>query len=177
MEYQKGDRVFIKPWLLMERQYKKDMTGDLMVSGSIWFTTGMEHALKGDGRVVVLGETKNRGFEAQFPDGSCWTVTPEMIAGYAFEYGEKIEVRESNDDPWEKAFFVAFRPGAKYPYCTVHHYYTGEFQQGEPYLGGYYRYVRRIEKPNIEITAKINGKEVPLSKISDETFRNLKEAE
>ena len=35
---------------------------------------------------------------------------------------------------------------------------------------------RRIQ-PAIEITAKINGKEAKLSDISDETFRNLKNAE
>ena len=106
-EYKTGDRVVIKPWALMEERYGLDSTGSIEVKAT--FTEKMEECLKGTDRVVTLG---GRFLCGSF-DGTGhlkgFEVSPDAILGYAFEYGEEIEVSDTGAE-WHPWLFSSYDP-------------------------------------------------------------------
>lgn len=84
-----------------------------------------------------------------------------------FEFGEEVEVSQ-NGNKWVKRTFVSLNPnnagGDKH--ITV---------DADGYVSSW-KFCRKIEeKPSIEITVKINGKEAKLSDISEDTLNKLRE--
>ena len=106
-EYKTGDRVVIKPWKLMEEQYGLNDIGYIKVAAA--FSPKMEKRLKGTDRVVTLGEV----FREKFFNGTGhlkgFEVSPDAILGYAFEYGDEIEVSDDGAE-WRPWVFSSYDP-------------------------------------------------------------------
>lgn len=170
MKYKIGDRVFIKPWKLMEKEYGLD--NKEWINGDCCFNSQMERELKGRNRIIVITRVvigDELSYYKSKLDGELkawgWNVIDNMIAGYAFDYDEEAEFSDSVKDKkcWHKDIFCAFAPEKDYPYVTKRSIFC---------------YARPLKKePEIEITVKINGKEGKLSDVSEETLRNIKEKE
>lgn len=116
MKYPKDAKVLINQFSLMPPD-----------SG---FTKEMEAQLKGRNRicritdiidnyywVVLDGKTKGWGFPDH--ENSYYCIKDSMIAGYAFYYGEKIEVRDEEADDWVKKEFCSYDWGLPKPYRVI----------------------------------------------------------
>lgn len=144
-KYKAGDNIVIKPRKLVEEEGNKRH-----------FVNGMWDSLKGTDMVVpvkaVYGDTINVGGVL---DG--FGIHPCEVLGYAFEYGEEIEVSDGGEN-WRKAVFSGYRPGNP---CAVSS------------IGSVYSYARPIQKN--QISAKFvnqDGEDVtPL--LSEESKINL----
>jgi len=171
MNYQEGDRVFIKPQKLLKQEYGVDSDNDLCC-GAIWFRQDMEEDLKGRNRIATITEVQEQWYRVKLDgDEDEWNffLSDEMIAGYAFDWGEEIEVRDNDRDEkdWRIRTFYGFIAGREYSYSA-----------GGPCLryagGSCWRYARPIRKPDIKITVEINKKPAKLSEISEETLLRLR---
>jgi len=105
--YKPGDRVVIKPWKLMEEQYGLNDLGYIKVAAA--FSPKMEKRLKGTDRVITLGEV----FREKFFNGTGhlehFKISLDMILGYAFEYGDEIEVSDVGE-AWYPRVFSNYHP-------------------------------------------------------------------
>ncbi len=162
MKYQKGDRVFIKPWKMMKEEY-----GANYCSGSIktprGFSKKMEKEFQGRNRIVTITSVHGDYAYDVILDGATklfgWNVDDEMIAGYAFDWGEEIEVKDCGGQSWRTEKSVGFGAGANYPY----HCWTYQWKMARP-----------IREPKIEIDVRVNGEAVSLSKLSEETLLRIR---
>lgn len=89
-------------------------------------------------------------------------ITPDMIASKAYKVGETVWGRDSIYEKWIKDKFSC------YDFSMNRHYSC---------FDGLYRYCTNIDptKKEIEITVKVNGKDVKLSDISEETLLKIRE--
>jgi len=161
MTYKVGDRVFIKPWKLMEAEYGLGMYGYINTHQP-WNPSMEGLLLHTDGILTVTG-VGNNGYHCSHPlvNFERYTIMDEHIAGYAFDYGEEIEVKQNSSCiNWEKTKFLAFIPGTAYSYMGQNKVL--------------YRTVRPIQPPTIEITVKVNGETKRLSEISEETLLKIR---
>jgi len=157
MKYKKGDEVVIKPWGLMEQKYGLDDTGHIVCGVEIiHFTPEMEFALQGTDRTLELKPYSTEAYKSVLPNKERFTIVDEMILGYAFEWGEEIEVRDSSGQDWKKNIFRGYAPGSTWPVICIR---------------SAFKYARPIRKPEIEITIKINDKDATPDDISDETMQ------
>ena len=159
MNYKKNDRVVIKPWKQLEMEGEIDIDSSINCDG-VSFVDSMESGLKGTDRVVKIESVRSNSYKAVFPDGKEWAIGDAMILGYAFEFGEEIEV-SNNGRNWEPAKFSAYAPGHLRPVKTT-----------QPPAG--HKYARPIRKPDIKITVEVNGKKSKLSDISEETLLKIR---
>ncbi len=161
MKYKKHDRVVIKPWKLMEKEFGLTDNGHIS-GGSVCFLCQMERALKGTDRVIELGEELSLYYKTTFPNGSDWNITDDHILGYAFEYGEEIEVSDGGKN-WYKAIFSTYHPrGGSLSVMTT---------------DTYYKHARPIRTPDIKITVEYGGEKLTpdqiRDKISADTWNNF----
>ena len=156
LRYKIGDRVVIKPWGLMVKQFGFFGTE---IKCKNTFTCEMERNLKGTDRVITINYVCSEGhpYETDVLLKGC-VISDDMILGYAFEYGEEIEVGDISGE-WNKHKFVSYIPGDEWPVNTD---------------CSHYRFGRPIRKPEIEITIKINGEVSKLSDISEETLAKIR---
>ena len=153
MKYKIGDRVVIKPWLLMEKQYGLTSGGN--IASLVGFMHNQEKALQGTDRVLSIGEESgDRYFCGGFPS----SISDDHILGYAFAYGEEIEVSDDGDN-WFKRTFSSYRPGCVNLIGTT----TSVNMHARP-----------IQAPVIEVTCKVNGEDKPLSFLSEETLLKIR---
>ena len=89
-------------------------------------------------------------------------VTENMIESPAYVIGKEYEFSDDRKE-WIKKEFggYVFEKHNCYNYTTPGYFY--------------YKYIREIKKPDIEITVKINGNEVRLSEISEETLLKIRQ--
>jgi hypothetical protein len=146
----KDGKYFVKPWKLMEKEYGADESNLYITCGKRGWTRGMEGICPSN-RIITVNNDQWAGFN----------ISPEMLVGPAFEWGEEAEFSDGGIN-WFKHKFLGIAPGVDRPYVT------NNFR---------WKQARLIQELIIEINVKINGKEAKLSDISDETFRKLKEAE
>jgi len=120
MKYKIGDKVVLKPALLLE---------ELGVWGYIL------DEVKQGGRVGYIAKTdENMGYLIELPT-STWWIKEDYILGYYFEYGEEIEVSDGIE--WNPAFFSAYDPHSSLKVVawrdscvlTYHHYYARPVQK------------------------------------------------
>ena len=80
-------------------------------------------------------------------DGGDWAWTDEMFEGYAFDYGQRIEVSDSEID-WEEPprIYIGYIDGALYPYITVGVNSEEHFKNGEIFGVTGWRFARPIRK-------------------------------
>ena len=106
-EYKTGDRVIIKPWKLMEEQYGLTSKGVIKIPAT--FTLEMEKCLKDTDRVIKLGEKLQDTLFVGTGHLEHFNISPDMILGYAFEYGEEIEVSDAGE-AWYLRVFSSYNP-------------------------------------------------------------------
>ena len=109
-EYKTGDRVVIKPWKLMEKQYGQH-PAHYSIGVDQSFTFGMEKCLAGTDRVVELGKREETLPGVFNGTGTLrmYDISIDMILGYAFAYGEEIEISDNGKD-WHVRIFSTYDP-------------------------------------------------------------------
>jgi hypothetical protein len=91
--------------------------------------------------------------------------------------GDVIEVRNYTESGWRKEVLI-FIDKNNMAVCTSCLRGKELHESGIPYGTNVWRYYRRIpQKPTIEVTVKINGKEAKLSDLSEETLKKLRNLE
>ncbi len=173
MKYKKGDKVVIKPWALMEKQYGVDDAGDIKTTFNnsemhCFFMRAMEKVFVGTDRVVTMQSTETARI-----GGTLFEICDDMILGYAFEYGEEIEI-SGDGKVWDKRVFLSYSPGSALPVSTVNPHYRAAIHQGDTVATQCFAFARPIQPDIIEITCKVNGKEQPLSYLSEETLLKIR---
>ena len=104
-----------------------------------------------------------------------WFKESELKLAYKFTEGEEVEVSLDEVD-WHKRIYLFTDKNNRHITVTGHsrkRYIEG----AKGYDVFIWYHIRKIEAPQIEMTAKINGKTVPLKDISADTFAKLQEAE
>ena len=107
MNYKAGDRVVIKPWGLMVEQYGFGWFGDININNKkTCFLASMEDWFKGKDRIVTIFSVNKARSEYKIEENERFDAD-EMILGYAFEYGEEIEV-SYDSSTWFKDIFCNY---------------------------------------------------------------------
>jgi len=165
MKYKVGDRVRVRQWETMARQYKVRNDGDIEIIGTPHYFIKEKKSLCG--QVVTIEKVVSDYYHIK-EDGGYWEWTDEMFEGYAFEYGEVAEF--SNDsERWERRIYVGYIDGSNYPYIVVDEWGETSFRKGESFACMQWRYARPIPRKH---TIIIDGVEI---KVSDEDYKALKE--
>ena len=89
-------------------------------------------------------------------------ITEDMIESQAFFTGKEYEFSDNKKD-WVKDIYISY---------IGFGFESGYFHQA---YNSVYEHIREIKEPDIEITVKINGKEVKLSEISEETLLKIRQ--
>ena len=163
MKYKVGDRVSVSQWKAMEREYGKSAKG--VIKAPYNFTSDMETFCGGTVTIAVVYEDHYLIEE----DGRRFLWADEMFEGYAFEYGDKIEV-SNNDSGWQKVIYVGYIDGIDNPYVAVRKGGEEFFEGGLKFGIEFWKYARPIQKKHKII---IDDKEV---EISEESYKRLKES-
>lgn len=152
----KNGKYFVKPWALMEREC-------WITDATYRWIKRMEAEIPKDRIINIIDDE----WDITTGMGSSFMITDEMLVGPAFEWGEEIEVSDDAKAWYESHYFMGIAPGGEYPYIT-----TTDFDDHKAWSS--FRYARPVQKPRIEITVKINGKESKLSDISEETLLKIR---
>jgi len=171
MRYKEGDRVRVRQWEAMLR-------GNKLVCDNISFLGKPFLFLKTNrrfcGQVVTIKGVANDHYRIEEDNRQCCWID-EMFEGYAFEYGEVIEVSQSgieitrSDKEWKRRIYIAYTDGSSRPYVCVHSLDENRFREGKSFGCVFYKYARPISKKH---TIIIDGVEI---KVSDEDYKALKE--
>ncbi len=168
MKYKVGDKVRVRQWKAMVLQYGVNTYGQIVHNG---FVMDFRYRKLCCGSVATISSiTHTDHWLEEDKSVSCWA--DYMFEGYAFEYGDEIEVSDDGVN-WFIHYYIGYID-VDAGWCP--HYITKENWMWKWGINKYY-YARPIQKPQIEIDVKINGKPSKLSDISDETFKKLKEQE
>ena len=176
MEFKRGDKVRVRQWKAMEREYGLDKNGDIDLPCK--FTSDMRDFC---GKVVTIscgyekffGIKDHEGvydlvYKIKEDDGICdWLAS--MFEGYAFEYGDVIEVSDDGIE-WTDAIYISFADGALFPYICVSNSSKSDFCASRKFTASFWKYARPIQKKHRIV---IDGKEI---QISEESYKKLKES-
>ncbi len=94
--------------------------------------------------------------------------------------GDTVWVRSDNVVGWLPRIFLIEIKDIFFPYCTVSIAGESAFREKRKIYTSNWKYMRTtdpaLDKPEIKITVKVNGKEVELSTLSDESILAIKNA-
>jgi len=169
MKYKLGDRVFIKPWELMVREFgvldNFAATGAHIKQPRWPWCHYDEDRLAHTDRILTITHVENH-YHGRHPlSEKLFVFDDDSVAGYAFDYGEEIMVWDDGKEPTYRKF-VGFLYGRKSPYRTE------SFLDPKDCIS--WQHARPITKPDIKITVEINGEPKSLSEISEETLLNIR---
>jgi len=144
-------RYVVKPMALMKVLYGDSAIGSAQAGANFW-----THDMEGEcpeSRIIEVIDDLWEGND----------ITPEMLYGPHFEWGDDCEVRDEDSHEWANRLFYS---------------YTGRIDGYVIWASGFaWRQIRRITKqPEIEITLKVNGETKPLSAISKKTLLEIRKA-
>ena len=93
MKYKVGDRVRVRDWDDMKKEYGLDRDGDINIRPC--FATGMK---KFCGKIVTITGADGENYHIE-GDNECWFFTDKMFEGYAqkFKVGDKVRVIKVTD--------------------------------------------------------------------------------
>ena len=91
----------------MKTQY--GIVSEQIIATKATFPEHMEDRLKGTDRVVELGEAVQGGFFKGTGHLENYNISTDMILGYAFEYGDEIEVSDMGK-AWYPKVFSSYDP-------------------------------------------------------------------
>lgn len=144
LKYKVGDKVRVRQWDAMKREYGVNENGDIRApSGFLIFTSGMKH-LCGESVIVEACEANSELFCRHGIDDYPWWISEDVIEGYAFEYGEEIEIKYYDD--WNKRIFVGYVDGVDKPYICVDKLSEDDFKKGNVFDTSFWKHARPIQK-------------------------------
>jgi len=173
MEYKVGDKVRVRQWEAMTREYKargiprtylRFTPGHALYSGQI--ATITEKQIWENGVIYRIKE--DRGVNA-------WV--SEMFESIAFKYGERVLVGNSESDfrkgRAEECIYVGFIDGDKYPYKCVKPSDEDKFEGGKLFETEGWKYAQRIQGRKRIVMLTIEGKRFEVNR---EVYEKLKAA-
>jgi len=166
MKFKVGDKVRVRQWEAMLRGNKLVCDSISFLGNHFYFPRQNKRLC---GQIVTIKEVKDDYYHIEEDNGECCWID-EMFEGYAFEFGELIEVSQSGNK-WEKRIYVGYIDGSDYPYICV---YSDDnslngFKKGNSFSIMSWKYARPIPKKH---TIIIDGVEI---EISDKDYKALKE--
>ena len=164
MKFKVGDKVRVRQWKTLIRGFGVNVYG-VVDTKKFWFSCKMKDYC---GKVVTIKEVHNDYYKI-VEDNGTFDWTDEVFEGYAFEYGDKIEVSD-NEMSWSLAIYVGYIDGEEKPYVAVGILHQDKFFGGARFCSYHWKYARPIQNRHI-IT--IDGKEI---EISEESYKKLKES-
>ena len=163
MKYKKGDKVRVRQWKAMEREFGADDFYSIKTP-FYWVSPPMRKYCE---KVVTITEVYDDFYKVK-EDNGIYNWTDDMFEGYAFEYGDKIEVSDDGER-WEKGFYIGYLDGFHLPYACATGGDKEVFAEGKKFHALFWKYARPIQKHTIII----DGKEI---EISEESYKKLKES-
>lgn len=163
MKYKVGDKVRVRQWEAMMRQ-GEPLSGDISFPGKPWLFIKMNK--KFCGQIVTIKEVMGDCYRIVEDNGGYHWID-EMFEGYAFKYGEAIEVSDDGKQ-WERRIYTGYIDGAEWPYACVDSVDESKFGAGKNFAIGTWKYARPVPKHTIII----DGIEI---RVSDKDYRALKE--
>ena len=171
MKFKVGDKVRVRQWEAMMRQ-GEPLCGDISFPKEpfLFLKTNKKFC----GQVVTIKEVDSCYYRIEEDNGQ-WHWIDEMFEGYAFEYGELIEVSRSDieitqsGEGWRRRIYIAYADGSSRPYVCVHSLDENRFREGKSFDCVFYECARPVSKKH---TITIDGIKI---RISDEDYRALKE--
>ena len=106
MEFKIGDRVRIRQWEDMKKEFGTDLCGDIVMKGYWHFAKGMRHLC---GREAVITEICDQRVELDFDNKTGdvdWSYTTDMV--------EKVEDTEMTKKDLENGMVCEVRCGKRY---------------------------------------------------------------
>ena len=165
MNYRIGDRVLVREWEAMKRGKEVTDGGSISEPRGYAFSKDMR---KFCGQRVTIGEIMKGCYRIKEDQYGIWS---DSMFAHNFEYGEEIEIRDGKRDDWDIRIFVGYIDGAPCPFYATN---RREFELRKKFSIAYWYLARKIRQPQIEITCNVNGEEVPLNTISDQTLLNIR---
>lgn len=177
MKYNVGDKVTIRKWEAMERQFVSNGKGGIKLSAGCFYRDMKEFC----GRQLTIVEKGSRFthlenypacvgidyYKMKEDRGTRWW-TDDMIE-HNFTYGEEIEVRDSEYQEWHRCVFIGFLDGTSYPY----HMASKDCFEGSDSFGcSSYKHARKIQQPD-KVKITIDGKDLYLSRKSVDELKKL----
>jgi len=156
MKFKVGDKVRVRQEKALEREFGVKPNGTIKCD----LVADMKRFC---GQVVTIKEVHYTSYHIEEDNGK-WAWTDAMLEGYAFEYGDEIEV-SNNGMQWFILPYIGYLDGADFPYCVVVDYDVNNFKRGKNFATSGYKYARPLQKTRVEVEIKVNGKKVdkPLS--------------
>ena len=166
MEYKVGDKVRVRQWEAMARQYEL-LSNDNIGIYKEYLYPFLKTNKKFCGQVVTIKKIENDCYRIEEDNERCCWID-EMFEGHAFEYGEVAEFSDSGN-AWIRRIYVAYADGAERPYVTVDPIDVTGFKKGMSFAIETWKHARPIPKKH---TIIIDGVEI---EVSDEDYKALKE--
>lgn len=162
MKYKAGDKVRVRQWKAMEREFGLTFCGNIDCY-KVFITRMKDYC----GQIVTITSVGEDCYSIKEDNGG-YNWADNMFEGYAFEYGELIEV--SNDKlNWEKRIYVGYLDGDAYPYRVVSDCTEEDFHNKTQFYCENFKYARPYKKHTIVI----DNKKI---EISEESYQKLKES-
>lgn len=140
MKYKVNDEVRIRQWKPMERQFG---LSNVDINCRLRFSREMKQYCGKSARIV---EVESDRYRLEVEDQIVpFSFTDDMLEGYAFEYGDEIEVN-SDEGQWERKIYVGYVDGSRHPYQCVSKYFRQYFNNGKNFVIDSYKHARPIKK-------------------------------
>ena len=176
MKYKVGDRVFIKPWELMVREFGvldeyEDMGAHINQPRWPWCHYD-ELKLAHTDRILTITHVENHYNGIHPLSEKLFIFDDDSVAGYAFDYGEMIEVSDDGYD-WNTCPFVGFAAGLtdfgeyitrREGCCTLAWQYARPLKKENPFK----------KEKQVSIEVRCNGELIDPNVISKETWDRIR---
>ena len=63
-----------------------------------------------------------------------------------FKYGEKVSVRESDNEEWQERIYVGTIEGIPFPHFTVNTFFEEEFAEGKDFITSNWKQIKPLSK-------------------------------
>jgi len=129
MKYKVGDKVKIKTWEAMEKEFGIYVG---TINCDYGFTSYMEKSLP-DNRIVTIEDVINNFYQIK---GHHQYYTGDMIEGYAepqFKRGDKVLAWDYFEEHADEVIFLAYIQGATHPYIVVCDWDNVSFLSGKKF--------------------------------------------
>ncbi len=169
MKFKVGDKVRVRQWKAMKREFGVDGSNRIEIP-CFYFVPEMAKYCGKSVTIdsVVIDESYTTCYKI-VEDNGVFSWTDDMFEDYVFEYGDRIEV--SNDgNCWQERIYVGYIDGDNSPYLCVIGGEEHSFYSGKNFDSCQWSYARPIQKKH---TIIIDGKEI---EISEESYKKLKES-
>ena len=168
MKFKRGDKVRVRQWEAMEREFGSYDSGLLKTPVYCFSPDMAKYCGKSVTIDFVIISEGCSSYYSIIEDGGNFKWTDAMFEGYAFEYGDKIEVSDDEIE-WADAIYISFADGSLWPYICVGKSSESDFHSNKEFTTGSWKYARPIQRHRIVI----DGKEI---EISEESYKKLKES-